>query len=442
MAMAVASCLLPNTAFAGTKSITRVDDPIVIECKDFESLFKTPVHRLALMARRGESWAPIPFQIDQKKPDGGYAFTSGPEASVDPDPNLDGNDELVFMVKDTGDSAGSGDDGARPKGAGSGVEIEIIDPKNHARGWAYMFRFPGKAPRSDADYIRVEIDRAKQYRKVISYEYVMGGPLDRVYPDMIAAYELPSGKPGLDVLDRLKMRGEAIIIGDIRIPFEFGDMVKAEDMGYIDGPVRVLHLADGYLEFAGFIRVSGQGRSLISYYVNHMIWPMVMEVPMDTISGLIKDLRFHGFLDFNSDVYGSHPFSAANPYNHDVVLDGRMSEAEKNLDRKTEVFWIAGFGPQGAMLNRMFMVPDQPHIKQVTYFLDDETKNDPPEQFPGVTGVGYEIQGFSEELGQPASVSYQYYYYMGKLKPEEVDRILDILDHPVTVIVRPVGPLE
>jgi hypothetical protein len=439
MAMAVTSCLLSNTAWAETKSITRVDDPIVIECRDFESLFNTPVERLALMALREGYWAPVPFQIDQKKPGGGYAFTSGPEASVDPDPNLDGNDELVFMVKDTGDRA---EGGARPERAQAGVEIEIIDPKNGDKGWAYMFRFPGKAPRSEVDYIRVEIDEAGQYRKVISYEYIMGGPLDRVYPDMIAAYELPGGGPGLDVLDRLKMRGEAIIIGDIRIPFEFGDMVKAEDVGYIDGPVRVLHLADGYLEFAGFIRVSGQGRSLVSYYVNHMIWPMVMEVPMENLSGLIKDIRFYGFMDFNSDVYGSHPFNAPNPFNQEVVLDGRMSEAEKKLDRKTEVSWIAGFGPQGAMLNRLFMVPDQPRIKQVTYFLDDETKNDPPEQFPGVTGVGYEIQGFSEELGQPASVAYQYYYYLGKLKPEEVNRVLDILDHPVTVTVRPAGPVE
>jgi hypothetical protein len=40
----------------------------VMECKEFNSLLHTPIESLSLMARRGDNWAPIPFQIDQKKP--------------------------------------------------------------------------------------------------------------------------------------------------------------------------------------------------------------------------------------------------------------------------------------------------------------------------------------------------------------------------------------
>jgi len=199
----------------------------------------------------------------------------------------------------------------------------------------------------------------------------------------------------------------------------------------------VLHLSDGYLEFASLIRVRGQGYSLVSYYANHVVWPLVMEIPTENL-GIITDIRFYGFMDFNPNVYGSYPFNESNPYNQDVILDGQMSEAEMDLDRETEISWSAGFGPQGALVNRLLMVPKPPHLRQVTYYLDDETEKDPPEDFPGVSGVGYELIGFSANPGRQASVSYQYYYYMSKLRPEEIKRILDILDQPVKVSTRAV----
>lgn len=419
------------------KTLKRVDDPIVIVCKELGALIHTPIDRLGLMARHGENWVPIPFQIDQKKPDGNYIFTGGPKGVKIPDPKLDALDELVFMVKDTGDRAV---EAKLPNGAETGAEIEITDLKNGALGWVYIFRFSSKAPRSMEDYIKLEIDPVKKRRKVTSYEYVMGGPIDRIYPDFIARV-LPNGGVGLDVLDRLKMRGAIVIPGGVSFPLIMDEMTKARDIGWIDGPVRILYLVDGYLELAGFIKIRGSGYSCISYYPNHMIWPMLIEVPKESVK-LMKKISLRGFMDFNKNVYGSHSFNAANPLNKNVILDGHMSEAEKRLDTQTQVNWIAGFGPQGAVVNRLFFVPKTVDnmIKKVTYYLDDETAIDSPEDNPGVSGVGYYLTDLEKTLAEGPAHIYQYYYFKSDLAPKDINQILDILDNPVQVKVKPYPP--
>lgn len=426
---AVAAMVYRSNAGTVSKTMKRIDDPLVIEAKEFPALLKTPIPKLSLMAFNGSAWAPIPFQIDQKKPDGVYCYTSGPDASTDPDPTLDANDELVFMVKDTGDRATTDS----PPAVTSGVEIEVTDPKTNGKGWAYLFRFQDKPPSSKEDYIRVEIDAAKKHRRVVSYEYVIGGPMDRIYPDEIRRIK-PDGSFGLDVLDRLKMRGVATLISGIKIPYMMDDITRSKDRGWIDGPVRVLHFADGYMELNKYVKFKGAGYSVVSYYVNHMIWPLIIKVPVDNLN-ILKSIDFVGYMDFNSNVYGSCPFSAANPSNKNFVLDGHMSEAEKNLDTKTPISWNAGFGPEGAIVSRIMFVPPLPHMKTVQYYIDDKTIKDPPETDIGISAVGYRFLGM-ETQSKVQSISYQYYYYLSKLDPKEVNRILDILDFPVKFSVK------
>jgi hypothetical protein len=420
---------------AGEKTMQRVDDPVVMECKDLGPLFGSPINKLALMVWNGDTWSPIPFQIDQKKPDGSYAYTMGPEASTDPDPNLDANDELVFMVKDTGDSV---ENGGWPKGAEKVMEIEVIDPKNSARGWVYLVGFSGKAPRSEDDYIERYVDETKGHRGVRSYEYTGGAPMDTTAIDLIKAETTSEGKRGLDVLDRLKIRGVLIFPGGITVPINADEMIKTEDKAFIDGPVRVLQLADGYM-LLGPIKVRGTGYSVVKYYVNSNTFPVYIKTPElpDFLKGLMPKAEFTAFLDFNSNVDGSHSFSPANPYNDKVVLDGRMSEAEKNLDTDTPIDWIAGFGPQGAIISRLLMGEVVgAKYKKVTYYMDDETKEDPPEDHKGVRGVGYLLAGEGEYVSEFDFTSI--IYFKKELQPEEVHKILDILDHPVTVSARQV----
>ena len=432
-AILAAGVFLPGALPAETKTLKRVDDPIVMEGREFSSLLHHPIERLGLMARHGDSWAPIPFQIDQKKPDGSYIFTGGLEATKNPDPKLNALDELVFMIKDTG---GRGAGAKLPEGAETGSEIEITDPINNAKGWVYLFKFSGKAPRSGEDYVRMKIDPAKKRFQIITYEYTLGGPMDRISPDFLA-HVLPNGEVGPNLLHTIKMRVEVVFVGGITLRVSADKIVRSHDQGWIAGPIRVLRLADGYVQLAGFLRVKGTGYTIVSYFPNHFIWPVVMKAPKVTVK-LINKVSEWGFLDFNENIYGTRVFNAVNPLNPDVVLDGHMSEAEQKLDTHSPINWIAGFGPQLAIVNRLFYTPPliDNIIKRTTYYLDDATGKDPSEDNPRVHGVGYYLTDVEKALPAGAATQNLYFYFKSKLAPEDVNQILDIIDHPVEIKVR------
>jgi hypothetical protein len=421
----------PLSALAEKKTMQRKDDPVVMECKEMGPLFGSPIKELSLMAWRRDSWSPIPFQIDQKKPDGSYAYTQGPEASADPDPNLDADDELVFMAKDSGDRTG----GNLPEGARTVMEIELTDPRNNARGWVYLAGFSGSAPRSPDDYIELFIDKAANRRGVLTYEYVGSSPMEGIAIDYIAARTASDGKEGKDVLDRLKIRGELVFPLGVTVPIKADEMMKGEDRAYIDGPVRVLQLSEGYLELGG-INIRGTGYMNVEYYVNYNSFPVYMETPEipDFLKGLMPQMRLKAFFDFNPDIKGSHCFSPANSYNEDVVLDGSMSAAEQGLDTETHIDWIAGFGPQGAIVSRLIMGEEvSAKYKKKTYYMDDASISDPPEDHQGIQGVGYLLEGEGEYVRKYSFESI--IYFKSELKPENVHEILDILDHPIQVEV-------
>ncbi len=446
LAMALVLIIIPLSSQAQLKTIQRVDDPVVIECNDMAKLFGTPIDRLALFAVNQGTWSPIPFQVDQKKPDGSYAFTSGEQAEKDPDPNLDGNDELVFMIKDSGDKAKPEQ---LPESSEACIELTMTDPKDGTKGWLYLVSFPDSAPRSDMDYIQVKRDEANGYRSVTTYEYFIGGPSDRMYPDMLGRVN-PDGSRGLDVLDRLKLRGVAEFPLGISVKFSMDEMTKSHNRAYIDGPVRILQLDEGYLELASFVKWEGAGNSLVSYYVNHMIWPITIKLPIppnlpDWLKSILPEIKFNGYMDFNENVYQSYAFSAANPYNQAAILDGKMNDAEKNMDRETPIDWIGGFGPQGTLFSRVLLPPQLTDMwDKLTYYDDDQTRKDPSEDFPGVTAVGFHLTGptpmtdHSEDENWQGDTFYIYLYYKSDLTPDNASDILDILDHPVTVTVNQV----
>jgi hypothetical protein len=70
----------------------------------------------------------------------------------DPDPTLDGNDEVAFMASDTGRRAPA--KAKRPRHAlrGGATRVVVQDPLTSAKGWIYLFRANGPATRP-ADYV-------------------------------------------------------------------------------------------------------------------------------------------------------------------------------------------------------------------------------------------------------------------------------------------------
>jgi hypothetical protein len=170
--------------------------------------------------------------------------------------------------------------------------------------------------------------------------------------------------------------------------------------------------------------------------VNYNSFPVHIKSPEmpNFLKGLMPKVRLKAFLDFNPYIKGFHSFSPANPYNDGVVLDGAMSAAEKNLDTKTPIDWIGGSGPQGAIVSRLILGKEiSGKYKKKTYYLDDASVSDPPEDHKGVQGVGYMLEGEGKIVMES---SFECIIYIKqKLKPENIPEILDILDHPIQVSI-------
>ncbi len=438
-------CLIfSNPVSAETKTITRVDDPIVIECRDFAPLFGAPIESLSLMTLNGGTWSPVPFQIDEKKPDGEYAFTAGPMSSNDPDSNLDANDELVFMIKDIG---GSSEAEAPPEGALAGVEIEITDPKDGKKGWAYLFRFPGKAPRSGIDYVSIDEKALEKNRdRIVTEHFVTEKNVDKCYPDFMARIN-PDGGMGPDLLDRFKIR-EVIMVPSLNLSwaFDLEEMITVKNLAWIDGPVRVMYLTKNNVQVTTFITVEAPSYTTSTYYLNQSITPIVYEQPR--VSGIqafitsammkiIPDDRMDAYIDFTPAVYGARFFSSAHPIREDVVADGRMSETEKALDLEARTDWVAAQSKYGGVVFRGILPDIFDDTPPRLLYVDDKDRNDPPESDQGMCAIGYSLHRISKKFSDPdkatGMVIRLYVYSKPDLKEENVPEILDILDHPVQV---------
>jgi hypothetical protein len=161
--LAMMSSGQPPSAAADASTLDRPADPVVLNGSGIPS-FAGIDPDLLVAFRYDGGWQQIPVQVDERdtkyfediyqdsEPWSGDPVTGVSElVYVDPgtftgpdsDPTLDANDEVAFMVKDTGGRASSP---SAPAGtvAGTGIEIRVADPLDSgALGYVYLFRSDG-----------------------------------------------------------------------------------------------------------------------------------------------------------------------------------------------------------------------------------------------------------------------------------------------------------
>ena len=169
-----------------TSLVNRPSTPVVLTGSAVPALVGTPVARVVAFRHNeqpdgtGRAWTQVPVQVDQRKVVGfgsqpgdnttpgttGTVYGSGepgvtalqyadPNTWVgpDPDPALDADDEVVFMVSDAGGELAP-DVTSEPAGVmhRSGSAVRIDDPRGAGEvGWVYLFAShrdprPGRRP--------------------------------------------------------------------------------------------------------------------------------------------------------------------------------------------------------------------------------------------------------------------------------------------------------
>lgn len=362
------------------RTLARRYDAAVVRGERLGALQGRAIDRLRLFAVGDGALRPIPFQVDERDPEGEFVFPHGVLTSEDDDRGiLDYNDELVFLVQDAGDRTDALD--RELVGVDAWTELEILDPLEPSRrAWVYLCSFSGPAPAlSPKDYIRYDPEAERIYADHYALGYRKGMSLytDLHYPDGKGGY-------GPDLLDRIKVR--------IRVKFFFNiirvkkteEDFRAEVVGWKDGPVRVLRNVQNYVRVL-FKLSSPSVFSVTEYYPDYMFTPLRITVPFDLKWVFSK----FGISGWNWYFYGDLPglkdgylYTNRNREGIPISADLGMDWYEKHLDRKYLAWGYATKEGAGTWFCNI-VIPDSIYQFVECYLNIDEKGHYPPEDIPG-----------------------------------------------------------
>jgi len=418
-----ANVLIPPT-------MTRDADPVFVQGKQLPWMMGKRIDHLRLYAFHGTDFVPVPFQVDERDPDGEYVFPLGPKANADSDNGLfDENDELVFMVRDGG---GRGPLTMWVGGWEVVSVIELTDPVDGAKSWVYLMSFANPPAPSDVDYVRYEPETATIYARNYTMGFHPEAPIGIGRLSMTEA----GGGTDRDMADRLKIRFRANTVFGINV-YRQEEMFTSKAIAWIDGPVRIVRRTKNRMVL--FWKIPTPSALLDNiYYFNAFEFPTRVHLPFDSDT-FIREVEFRVSTDNMCAFKGRYFYNEKNTKG--VLINGVTSEQERNLDTGSYGWMVvAGTleGERGAWLNRLLYDPTITSVRPTLYYRDQMSNLDPPEDEPGECGdVGYYLEGVERmEKGTFELISIMYNFT--DYKPGMERRYLDILDRPLQIRAYPV----
>jgi hypothetical protein len=416
------------------KSLTRKYDVVIVKGQFLRNFHGIPIRKLALLGFRGGKLSPIPFQIDERDPEGFLVMTGGKMAGRDDDGGkLDANDELVFYVIDTGDRL--------PEAKRSDkIEIELTDPRYpDRRAWAYLAYFKtGKVPRSDVDYVNYD----PSMDSIISKNYILG------YPEgflLFNGLKFPpsAGGNGEDIIDRLKLRIKIKAIGDVVNISVNEDDMTAEVLGWIDGPVRVMKYTENYVKiFDYFPPLSFKNMGEYYHYMHTL--PVNIKIPFN-VNAVIKvlgvgSMKLTGVVDVPG-LFGGVLYTSQYTRGVDVTSNP-PAEIKKKMAQKGFVWAYSTKEGVGSIFVKV-LIPDAMYQYCNFEMLPgpSETKIRPPEDVPGEVGGQWEVEfvnlppGLNDQIFDE-SWTLRLDGYFPPPGTSDVSEWNDIRDYPLLVDIR------
>ncbi len=408
------------------KSITREADPVIVTGDRLRKFLGKQKEMLGLYAQK-EDFIPIPYQIDELTPEGKYAFTSGKEAVEDADKGLiDGNDELVFMVRDTGDRIS--EESWPPENLG-GIEIEVEDPLDGKKGWVYLLEFPKPPERSEVDYISMDLSEGIYRIQARNYYLDNAEYPPNAFRPTVTSITPSAGGDNTDIYDSPKQRATLSLFFFIVHKNETD--IKTKIVASIDGPIRIINKNEIRLRLFWKLWLPTP-ESVTKLYYSHYDLPTNLYLPVGLDQEAPSRLRVSW--DLADPAIGYKFYNSHNP--NPVVIDGIMSPEEKALD-SSYPDWNLVTGTHGTQINRFTFPPRLQGKDHRLYYQDDSRLADPPEMVPGQIGhTGFEVDLTGAKAGIYPLIYYVYYPEDFKIGNET--RYINILDHPLTVVVKEV----
>ncbi len=426
--LAAVVCLVSAAAFAANasmKTLTRTTDPVTVPGHKLRLLQGKKINRLGLFVFDGQALRPIPFQIDERR-DGQYVYAHGEIASTDVDEGaLDADDELAFICADAGPRL---QPFLLPPGVEAGLELDVVDPRDGGRAYVYLLAFAGPAPRSNVDYVWYH----EQANEIETTDYLIGYHADAPISAAKLYVKPAIGGTNVSVADRQKVRIEGDLFWNLMHLERNENDFRAEVLGYIDGPVRIIRRTKNWNRLVWKIPTPSVELTSV-YWKTGMEFPLTIDLPFK-ISTFFRSAAMRIYIDTPPQVTGRRYYNDHNPQGVDI--DGMMSEAELKLD-PAPFDWqvVAGSRPEHpeGWFSRNMYDKDKIPASMVLYYHDDVGRLDPPERYPGCYGcLGFEFVDLDKLPAGKFSILIQMYPVVN-YHPGDERRLLQIADAPLQV---------
>lgn len=402
-------------------------DPVVVTGAALEKLAgKRPSDFQLFAYRLGRGFVPIAFQVDERDGRGRYVFLNGPDAKKDEDGGLiDSNDELVFMAADSGDEAPEDVWNASATG---GVNIHVRDPLDQGESWAYLLPRGFLQETSPTDYAVLDEKDLEVSARDYLFRYCRSAPISFDYLAIRHGQD-----PPVNIVDRLKIRAWAKILGMIKVSTTEADL-QSSLRGSIDGPVRVIRRSRNAYELGGIIPTV-RADAEATFYPNHFVFNLSGKMPFDA-DKILNRAQLRVAVDYTKEIAGATFHTGA--YEKGVLFNGDSADIPSRAELgRVPYQWgaIYGFGPgkRDGWFARMIPGPTIPPWFD-PYVADSDGGADPPEREPGVHAIGFISDRMVGMKGGDFWLK-SYLYRLDGFDVGQVRQYLNISDRPLEAAV-------
>ncbi len=420
--------LLPIVMSRNASAFSRPEDHVVAKGKVFNEIKNVSIDKIRVYALKKGKLKPIPFQIDKLDVEGKFIFSIAEEREkaedrieayedakdeedvpgeklaelkrramwVEDMKLFDAEDELVFMAWDLGRKASIN---MFPKNSKI-EELAVTNPIDSSTAYAYVALFNSNPPPlSPVKYVNYD-----PKNDIVDADYYMV-KFDKEHPHMFTENRLKdaNGTLGENFVDRMKMRFKIDIKWFVTMNFD-EENTSGKLIAYKFGPVRVIRRMLFWLELM-YIQVIPSATVDFVFFPNGIIAPGEINMPVNPKTFFNDESNLIAGVDFSDLFNGSKMYTKKTSV--PVIMDGKMSEAEKALDLKNQNWFVLYKDTKYGIFAQMVFDKRLKIVKSDIWYLDDKSVIMEPEEIPG-----QHILAYSMGLTQFPSGKYSMNMYM------------------------------
>lgn len=385
--------------------------PVQIKAEEIPALINEPLKNYSVMSVRNGKLIAVPFQIDEMDTQG-FVYLEG-ESKLDGTLGIiDPNDELLFMYRDTSQER-LGSETEKPDQGEIVKELEFN--MNGTQRFAYLVK--DSELRSKSDYVSYDLatSTAKntfygfktQADNILMFEHFWANVGDRI---------------GERVLDSVFATIETKVLSSwsptIRLN-TFHD-IQAVPIGRIAGAVReaVIVRLNVVVANVTVFKINAQ----FDVFDQMLGVKIKLKIPgADILSRFLVEPHIIIALDFNEQ-QGARVNAAISPDpNGFAVVDGKLSDFEKNMDIDRENTWIWLSSKHAWDVFARINIPETFPVGVKLYYQDDPEDTVKFENFPGAfPRLGFDVYELPENFDQ-IDIDVQFFFpdTIGDIGPKD-----------------------